>query len=88
MVGAGVFPTFYFLSLYFQQVLGYSPLQAGLAFIPQTLGIVVGAQLAGRLVPRVGPRVLAVVGPALAAGGLAWLAFLGPHSDYLTSIVV
>ncbi|MHB8323055.1 MAG: MFS transporter [Candidatus Dormibacteria bacterium] len=88
LVGAGVFPTFYFLSLYFQQVLGYSPLQAGLAFIPQTLGIVVGAQLAGRLVPRVGPRVLAVVGPALAAGGLAWLAFLGPHSDYLTSIVV
>jgi len=88
LVGGAIFPTFYFLSLYFQQVLGYSPLQAGLAFIPQTLGIVVGAQLAGRLVHRVGALALAVIGPALAVVGLSWLTFLSPHSDYLTAILV
>ena len=73
MFGA-LFGSWYFETLYMQHVLGYSPLQAGLAFLPQTLLIAAGAQVTSRLVPRFGPRPLILLGTLVACGGLAWLA--------------
>jgi EmrB/QacA subfamily drug resistance transporter len=76
MLGAAMFPMWLFLSLYLQDVLGWSPLQAGFGFLPQTLAIVVGAQVSSRLVPRVGPRLPLIVGTLIAAAGLFWLSHL------------
>lgn len=85
-VGGSIFASWYFLSLYMQEVLGYSPLKAGLAFVPQTLAIVVGAQISSRLVSRIGPRPLIIFGPLLTAGGLFLLAGITPHSSYLGTL--
>jgi predicted MFS family arabinose efflux permease len=82
-LGAAMFSMWYFLSLYMQDVLGYTPLQAGIAFLPQTAMIVVGAQIAARLVPRIGPRPLLVVGGSLAVLGLAWYSQISPDGTYL-----
>jgi EmrB/QacA subfamily drug resistance transporter len=82
-VGAGLFAVFFFLILWMQQVHGYSPLRAGFAFLPMTGFIVVGAGIASRLLTRVGPRPLLVVGPALGAAGMLFLALrLEPGSSY------
>ena len=67
---AAMFAMFYFLSQYIQNVMGYSPLKAGVAFLPFTVGIVVGAGLASNLVARINPRYIAGVGTLLAAGAL------------------
>jgi len=75
--GVGMFAMWYFLSLYLQQVLGYSPVVTGLTFLPQTAAIAIGATLSGRLAPRLGPRnVLMLGGPA--GVGRALLALLHP----------
>ncbi|TFV76628.1 DHA2 family efflux MFS transporter permease subunit [Blastococcus sp. CT_GayMR20] len=75
-VGAGLIGAFFFLSLYFQQVLGYKPVEAGFASLPTTLGVLISAGLASALVPKVGPRPVMVVGGLLAAGGLFLMSFL------------
>lgn len=68
-LSAALFAMWYFVSLYLQDVLGYSPLQTGTAFLPQTLAIILGAQVSSRLMLRVGPSALLVVGTLSAAGG-------------------
>ena len=67
---AAMFAMFFFLSQYIQNVMGYSPLKAGVAFLPFTVGIVVGAGLASNLVNRIDPRYISGVGTLLAAGAL------------------
>ena len=67
---AAMFAMFYFLSQYIQNVMGYSPLKAGVAFLPFTVGIVVGAGLASNLVNRIDPRYISGVGTLIAAGAL------------------
>ncbi len=67
---AAMFAMFYFLSQYIQNVMGYSPLKAGVAFLPFTVGIVFGAGLASNLVSRIDPRYIAGVGTLIAAGAL------------------
>ncbi len=67
---AAMFAMFFFLSQYIQNVMGYSPLKAGVAFLPFTVGIVVGAGLASNLVNRIDPRFISGVGTLLAAGAL------------------
>jgi EmrB/QacA subfamily drug resistance transporter len=81
MFGA-LFGSWYFETLYMQHVLGYSPLQAGFAFLPQTLLIAAGAQLVSKLVSRVGPRPLILLGTLVAASGLAWLTQISPDSTF------
>lgn len=61
---------FYFLSLFMQQIVGYSPLRAGFAFVPFSIGIVIAAGIASRLANRVAPRFLAGIGALLAATAL------------------
>jgi EmrB/QacA subfamily drug resistance transporter len=82
LVGAGLIGSFFFLSLYFQQVLGYAPIEAGVASLPTTLGVLVAAGAASGLVPKIGPRPLMVLGGLLAAGGLFLMSFLGLHSSF------
>src|SRR3546814_18599359 len=64
---AAMFAMFYFLSLTIQQVIGYSPLQAGFAFLPFSVGIVIGAGLSSNLAARVDPRYLAGTGTLVPA---------------------
>jgi EmrB/QacA subfamily drug resistance transporter len=85
MFGA-LFGSWYFETLFMQRVLGYSPLQAGLAFLPQTLLIAAGAQVTARLVPKFGPRLLIIVGALVAAGGLAWMSQVTPDSTFLAGL--
>ena len=69
-VGAGMFANFFFASLYVQEILGYSPLEAGLAFLPVTVGIGIGAGVAQQLIKRFDVRHIGVFGMVLAALGL------------------
>jgi MFS family permease len=87
MMFGALFGSWYFETLYMQHVLGYSPLQAGLAFLPQTLLIAVGAQVTARLVPKFGPRPLILAGTLTAGAGLAWLAQATTTSTFLGGLL-
>ena len=70
LIGGATFAMWFFVSLYLQQVLGYSPIRAGLAFLPMTLFIVAGSTIASRTVVRVGAKSLLVLGLSLMPIGL------------------
>jgi EmrB/QacA subfamily drug resistance transporter len=82
LVGAGLIGAFFFLSLYFQDVLGYTPVAAGFASLPTTLGVLISAGAASALVPRIGPKPLMVLGGLLAAAGLFTMSFLDVDSGF------
>jgi predicted MFS family arabinose efflux permease len=86
--GASIFSLFFFLSLYLQQINGYTPLLAGLAFLPVGLAILGAALLAARLVARIGPRRQLVIGLLLAAAGLAWMTQLAPGDGYWPGVLL
>jgi EmrB/QacA subfamily drug resistance transporter len=88
LVGAAVFAMWFFLSLYLQQVLGYSPLRAGFAFLPMTLCIVAGSTLASRAVTRVGPKPMLVAGMIAQTIGLILFTRLSPDGSYLGDVLV
>jgi len=79
--------TFLFLTYFFQGTLHYSALKTGFAFLPFSGGIIIGAGLASRLLPRTGPRALMVTGLTLAAGGLLWFSGLTVHSSFLAHVL-
>jgi EmrB/QacA subfamily drug resistance transporter len=74
IVIGGLFGMFFFATLYLQNILGYSPLATGFAFLPVTAGIIIGATAAQQLIPRLGVRPVMLSGLTLAAAGLALLA--------------
>ncbi|HEY2762538.1 MAG TPA: MFS transporter [Pseudonocardiaceae bacterium] len=85
---AGMLGLFLFLTYYLQVVLGYSPVTAGLAFLPLSAAVLLSAQLvAGRLLPRVAPRVLIVPGLLVAAAAMVLLTRLTPGSGYATAVL-
>ncbi|MEH0474535.1 MFS transporter [Streptomyces sp. B21-097] len=86
-LAAAIFGMFFFLTLFVQDVLGFSPLAAGFAFLPVSAVIAVGAGLASRFLPRFGPKPFMVAGAVLAAGGLSWLTLTDVHSTYLGSVL-
>ncbi|MEV0261670.1 MFS transporter [Streptomyces sp. NPDC050617] len=88
LMGAAMFSMWFLLSLYHQQVLGFSAIQAGLSFLPGSLSVIVGAQLATRLLGRTGPRPLLVGGMLVSTAGFAWLSFIGAHGSYATDVLV
>jgi EmrB/QacA subfamily drug resistance transporter len=73
---------FFFLALYMQNMLGYSPLEAGVRFLPATLMIVAIAPIAGRLTDRIGPRIPIAVGLTLVSGAMFWLTQIDPSTTY------
>jgi EmrB/QacA subfamily drug resistance transporter len=87
-VGAASFGMWFFVSLYLQEVLLYSPIRAGLAFLPMTLCIVVGSVLASRFVLRIGAKPMLVVGMLAQAAGLALFALVPVHGAYLANVVL
>ncbi|MFF8814192.1 MFS transporter [Streptomyces pactum] len=86
-LAAAIFGMFFFLTLFVQNVLDYSPIQAGLAFLPVSALIVVGAGLASQLLPRFGPKPFMVGGALATAAGLGWLTLIDAGSTYLGSIL-
>jgi predicted MFS family arabinose efflux permease len=86
-LAAAMFGQFFFLTLFVQDVLGYSPLRAGLAFLPITGAIVLTSQFAARSLPRIGPKRLMAIGALLAAAGLAWLTQVSITSGYVDGIL-
>ncbi|MFB9738946.1 MFS transporter [Streptomyces thermocoprophilus] len=86
--GAAMFCMWYFMTLYAQNALGYTPLEAGAALVPSSLAVVLGSKLAPRLMRRTGPRATAVLGTLVAASGFAWQSTMTAHGDYLTGILL
>lgn len=81
-VGAGLMATYYLLTLYMQQVLRFSPVLAGMASLPVSVGIVASAGISTKLVERLAPRLVAVPGLGIAAAGMLWLSTLSIGSSY------
>jgi EmrB/QacA subfamily drug resistance transporter len=83
LIGAGMFATFYFLTLYMQQVRGYGALRTGLAYLPFAVGMGLSSGALGpRVLARASVRTVAVSGLAMAAAGMTWFATLTPTSGY------
>ena len=86
-IGAALSGMLFLLTLFLQNVIGFSPLQAGFAFLPTAAGVVVGAGLTSRLIGRVGPRVPMTTGALLAATGLFWLSAVTVNANYVTDVL-
>ncbi len=86
-LGGSVFAMWYFLSLYMQQVLGYSPIEAGLAFLPMPLTIAACTQAATRLTGRHGAGPVLAGGMTLIAIGMLLFTGIGPTGDYLSDVL-
>jgi EmrB/QacA subfamily drug resistance transporter len=86
-LAAAMFGMFFFLTLFVQDVLGYSPLRAGVAFLPITVAVILTSQFASTSLPRIGPKRLMAVGSVLAAAGLLWLAQVSTTSGYVEGIL-
>ncbi|MBV8080744.1 MAG: MFS transporter [Actinobacteria bacterium] len=82
LVGLAMFGVFFYISLYVQQVLGYSAIQAGASFLPWTLLIIVLAPQAGRLSDRIGSRALVAGGMVVLTGSLVLFARMGTHESF------
>jgi EmrB/QacA subfamily drug resistance transporter len=82
IVSFAMLAMFFFLALYMQNIRGYSPLQAGVRFLPSTLMIVLLAPVAGRLADRIGPRPLMTFGLLCVSGALFWQSYLTVSSSY------
>src|SRR5690349_7625405 len=82
LVGLSMFGVFFYVSLYVQQVLGYSPTQAGASFLPWTVLIIPIAPRAGKLSDRIGPRPLGTFGMLVLAGSLFWFSQLGTSESF------
>ncbi|TMD80235.1 MAG: MFS transporter [Chloroflexi bacterium] len=86
-IGATLAGLLFFLTQFMQNVLGYSPLKAGLAFLPITVGVVAGAQVASRLVGRIGARAPMTVGALAGAIGLFGLSRISESSGYVSGVL-
>ncbi|MCX5193772.1 MFS transporter [Streptomyces sp. NBC_00249] len=86
-LACAIFGMFFFLTLFVQNVLGFSPLDAGLAFLPVSVMVALAAGFASQMLPRFGPKPFMVTGALCCAAGLAWLTRTDVHSTYLGSIL-
>jgi EmrB/QacA subfamily drug resistance transporter len=87
LLGISGISTLFLLTLYTQQVLGYTPLQAGAAYLPLAAGVAAASAIANRLVGRTGPRPLAIAGLATAAVAMTLLGHASPAAGYWTSVL-
>ena len=83
---AGMFGMFYFLTQLLQEVLGFSPLRTGVAFLPMTLALFVVSRTAGRLMTTFRPRPLMIAGMLPVIAGMAWLSRVSPGTGYWTGV--
>jgi EmrB/QacA subfamily drug resistance transporter len=87
-LGASVFAMWYFVSLYLQEVLHYSPIRAGLSFLPMTLAIVVASTFAGRQAERIGPGKLLTAGMSLIAVGMLLFTRISADGSWASDVLV
>src|SRR5438552_9746788 len=87
LLGASLFSMFFFISLYMQQVLGYSPIHAGLSYLPLAVTIVVAAGLGGQLVTRFGFKPILAAGMLFVAIGLLWFSSVSVGGGFLSDIL-
>src|SRR5262249_38667148 len=83
----GFVPMFFFLTLYMQTVLHYSPIQTGLAYLPLTGGFIVSSGIVSQLFAKIGTKPIVVAGAVIAAGGLYWLSRIPVDGSYLADIL-
>jgi EmrB/QacA subfamily drug resistance transporter len=86
-LGSAVFAMWYFASLYMQQVLGYSPIGTGVAFLPMTVSIAISSTIAGRLVSRVGPGRVLTVGMALVTVGMLGFSLVDADGTFVADLL-
>ncbi len=86
VAGAMTLTVLFFLTQIVQNVLGYSPLEAGFAFLPLGVGVVITATVTSRVIGRIGPRVPIALGAIVVAAGLLWLSRIGDHATYVSDI--
>ena len=84
---AGFLSMFFFITLYMQSVLGFSPIAAGTAYLPVTVGVGIAAGISTGLVARIGTRPIIVAGAVIGAGGVYWLSRIPVHGSYLTDLL-
>jgi EmrB/QacA subfamily drug resistance transporter len=85
---AGMFGSFFFLTQFVQEVLGFSPLKAGAAFVPMTGALFATSRLAPRLATRFGPKPLMIVGLLPVVAGMAWLGQLSSGTSYFPGVLI
>ncbi|TXS54933.1 DHA2 family efflux MFS transporter permease subunit [Streptomyces sp. t39] len=88
VTGSVSFAMWFFMTVYAQNVLGYTPMEAGLALIPSSLAVVVGSKIAPRLMAAAGARNVAVLGALVAAAGYAWQSTMSADGAYVTTIAL
>jgi EmrB/QacA subfamily drug resistance transporter len=86
-LAAAMFGMFFFIVIFVQNVLGYSAIAAGFAFLPVTVAIATGAGLSTRFLPVLGPKPFLVAGSALTGLGMAWLTLIDPGSTYAGGVL-
>ena len=86
-IATGLFGLFFFLTLFIQNVLGYSAIRTGVAYLPFAIGVVLASAVASQLVARVGARPLILVGAAAVAGGMFWFSRLTEHAGYASHLL-
>ena len=84
---AGFLSMFFFITLYMQNVLEFSPIVAGTAYLPVTVGVGIAAGISTGLVARIGTRPIIVAGAVIGAGGVYWLSRIPVHGSYLTDLL-
>jgi len=87
LIGMALFSMFFFLTLYLQQVLGYSALKTGVAYLPLALSIILAAGAASQLVTRVGFKPALIAGLVLISGALLWFAQIPEHGRYAADVL-
>src|SRR4051794_9402187 len=87
LIAAALFSMFFFISLYMQNVLGFSALEAGVAYLPLAVGIIVAAGASARLVTRFGFKPVLVTGLVVTAGGLLWFSQVDAHGSYVGDVL-
>ena len=87
LVASGLFAMFFFNTLYIQRVLGYGPLEAGLAFLPFTAGIMVSAGFASKFTPRLGVRPVAIGGMIVTIAGMMLLTRISVDGSYASDVL-
>ena len=87
LVAASLFSMFFFISLYMQNVLGFSALKAGLAYLPLAVGLIVTAGASAGLVTRFGFKPVLVAGLIITAGGLVWFGQVDPNGSYVGDVL-
>ena len=87
LAGGAFFSMWFFLTYYFQNILGYGAVRAGFSFLPMAVAIIIGSQVSSRLLVKTGVRPLLVVGSVLATAGFYWLSLITVHSAYWADLL-